>query len=194
MPTTELDLADARAVVLVEGVSDRQAVVAVARRLGRDLTAERVVVVATGGVTNIARYACLLGPLGSRLNVAGLYDAAEERVVVRGLERAGFGAALTRQRLEALGFFVCLADLEDELIRALGIERTERLVEGEGELAALRSLQRQPAQRDRPVTAQLHRFVGTKAGRKIRYAELFVDALDVDEVPAPLRRVLDRVA
>src|SRR6478609_10862233 len=51
-----LGLDDARAVVLVEGISDQRAVEALAYRAGRDLPAERVVVVAMGGATNIGRY------------------------------------------------------------------------------------------------------------------------------------------
>ncbi|MGN6742727.1 MAG: TOPRIM nucleotidyl transferase/hydrolase domain-containing protein, partial [Amnibacterium sp.] len=40
-----------RAVVLVEGRSDRAALSAAARVLGRDLAAERIAVVAMGGIT-----------------------------------------------------------------------------------------------------------------------------------------------
>jgi hypothetical protein len=35
--------------------------------------------------------------------------------------------------MERHGFFVCTLDLEDELIRALGIEAVERIIEAEGE-------------------------------------------------------------
>ncbi len=46
--------------------------------------------------------------------------------------------------MEALDF-VCTLDLEDELIRALGTEVEKRLIEADGELKSLRTLQRQPA-------------------------------------------------
>ena len=39
--------------------------------------------------------------------------------------------------LERLGFFVCVADLEDELVRAVGPEGVEAVIAGEGELTAL---------------------------------------------------------
>jgi hypothetical protein len=37
---------------------------------------------------------------------------------------------------------------------------------------------------------QLRRFLGTRAGRKIRYGTLLVDALAPERVPNALRRVL----
>lgn len=54
-----------RTVVLVEGVSDRAAVEALAVRRGRDLTAEGVVVVPLGGATGITRFLRLLGRTAS---------------------------------------------------------------------------------------------------------------------------------
>ncbi len=61
-----------RTVVLVEGASDQVAVLTLAARLGRDLTRERVLVAATGGVTNIGRHLERLGPLGRGARGAGL--------------------------------------------------------------------------------------------------------------------------
>ena len=55
------------------------------------------------------------------------------------------------------------------------------------------TLQKQPAQRDRPHDAQLRRFFGSGSGRKIRYARLLVEALDLDNVPRPLDGVLAHV-
>jgi hypothetical protein len=117
-------------------------------------------------------------------------DAAEERDFRRALERAGLGARLTRADMEALGFYVCDADLEDELIRALGTAVVEQLVAAEGELRSFRTLQKQPAQREKPLEDQLRRFIGTKSGRKIRYARLLVESLEPDRVPRPLTKVL----
>ncbi len=184
---------DARAAVLVEGPSDRAALEALARRRGRDLAAEGVVVVAIGGATNIGRFLALLGPQAHRVTLCGLCDEAEERYFAAGLERAGFGRHLDRADLEALGFFVCVADLEDELIRALGPGEVQRVIEDQGELGSLRLFQGQPAQRERPVTEQLRRFMGTRSMRKIRYAALLVEALDLAVVPRPLAGVLDHV-
>jgi hypothetical protein len=178
-------------VILVEGHSDRRAVEALARRIGRDLSAEGVSVVPMGGATNIGHYLEHFGPHGLDLRLAGVCDAGEAGHFVRALERAGIGGpGLTVAGMEALGFHVCVDDLEDELIRALGAARVVAVVEAEGELGSFRIMQRQPAQRQRTVEQQLRRFLGSRSGRKSRYAQLLVDALDPSEVPLPLRRVL----
>jgi len=170
----------------VEGVSDRLAVEALAARRGRDLAAEGVAVVPIGGAGNIRRFLDELIPQGVRL--AGLCDAAEEPDFRLALTRAGLGADLERA-----GFYVCDADLEDELIRCLGAEHVVRIVEAQGELGRLRTFQNQPAQRTRGLEAQLRRFMGTRGGRKIQYAPLLVGALDLARVPRPLDAVLAHV-
>ncbi|MET0931646.1 MAG: ATP-dependent endonuclease [Aeromicrobium sp.] len=170
-----------RFVVLVEGESDRTAVETLARRRGRDLVAEAVCVVPLGGATSIARFLALVGPDGLGLRVAGLCDAAELGFFRRALEQVGLG-------LE--GFFVCDADLEHELIRALGVDAVEAVVASEGELGKLRTFQQQPAQRVRPDVDRLHRFMGTHSGRKARYGRALVDALPLDRVPGPLDALL----
>jgi hypothetical protein len=182
-----------RAVVLVEGLSDQCAVEALAERRGRDLRAEQIAVVPIGGAQAIGQFLDLFGPPGLDVRLAGICDAGEEGDFRRGLERAGLGSGLTRTDMERLGFFVCSADLEDELIRALGTESVERVVEAEGELGSFRTLQKQPGWRGRSADQQLRRFMGSGSGRKIRYARLLVDALDLTRVPRPLDRVLAHV-
>jgi hypothetical protein len=177
-------------VVLVEGVSDLGAVEALAERQGRDLAAEGVAVIPMGGAQAIGRFLAEYGPQGLDLRLAGLCDAGEERQYRRALERAGLGANLTRADLEQLGFYVSNADLEDELIRALGAERVLQVVEAEGDIRAFRTLQTEPAWRGRPVEAQLHRFMGSGGSRKTRYPPLLVRALDLNEIPRPLERLL----
>ena len=179
-----------RAVVLVEGISDRSAVEALAERRGRDLAAEGISVVAIGGAQAIGRFLNEFGPRGLNVRLAGLCDAAEEGEFQRGLERAGLGSNLTRADMERLGFFVCVADLEEELIRALGSAAVEEVAEAEGDLGAFRTLQKQPAWQGRPVEEQLRRFMGSGGSRKVRYARLLVEALDLDRVPRPLDLVL----
>jgi hypothetical protein len=186
-------VADAQAVVLVEGISDQIAVETAAVRRGRDLGAERVVVLPMGGAHALARYLTQLGPGGAGLRLAGLCDVGEEDVVRRGLASAGIGSPRTRAGLERLGFFVCVEDLEDELIRAVGVGRVEELVDTQGDLGSLRSLQRQLEWRGQPAGAQLWRFLGSGATRKLRYARLLTGAVDLDRMPRPLEAVLARV-
>ncbi|MFC5801931.1 TOPRIM nucleotidyl transferase/hydrolase domain-containing protein [Streptomyces formicae] len=170
-----------RTAVLLEGPSDVAAVGALAASRGRRLEAEGVCVLPMGGAMNVGRFAHLLGPPGLGLRLTGLCDAAERPYYARGLERAGAAQQ---------GFFVCAADLEDELIRALGVTRVEELVRAEGDLRALQTFLRQPAQQGRTSQQQLRRFFGTKKGRKIHYGRVLVDALTPDRVPAPLDGLL----
>ncbi|MFE0878119.1 TOPRIM nucleotidyl transferase/hydrolase domain-containing protein [Streptomyces smyrnaeus] len=170
-----------RAVVLLEGPSDAAAISALAARRGRNLADEGVCVLSMGGAMSVGRFAHLLGPPGLGLRLTGLCDEAERRYYARALERAGAPHP---------GFFVCAADLEDELIRALGATRVEELVRVEGDLRALKTFLRQPAQQDRTSQQQLRRFFGTKKGRKIHYGRVLVEALDPDRVPAPLDDLL----
>ena len=179
--------------MLVEGISDQLAVEALARRRGRNLDAERIAVVPIGGSKGIWRFLRRFGPHGLGVRLAGLVDAAEESDFERALERAGLGSNLTRSDMEQLGFYVCDADLEDELIRALGTAAVERVIDAQGELESFRSMQRQPAWRGRTTAEQLRRFFGTHKGRKIQSAPLLVDALDLNRVPRPLDRVLAHV-
>ena len=179
-----------RTVVLVEGASDQIALQTLAARRGRDLAAEGVSIVPMGGARSIGRFLERFGPRGLDLRLAGLCDAREEVDVRRGLERAGLGSGLGRAEMAALGFHVCVADLEDELIRCLGTAAVERVVEQQGELGSFRTFQQQPAWQGRGSQQQLRRFIGTHSGRKVRYARLLVDALELTSVPRPLDRVL----
>jgi len=179
-----------RPVILVEGVSDQGAVEALARRLDRDLRAEGMVILPIAGATNARRFLNLLGPGGYDVSLAGLCDLGETGMFRQGLEDAGLGSDLTRSDMERLGFFVCVSDLEDELIRALGVATVEAVIEAQGELRSFRSFQNQPAQRNKAIERQLWRWMGN---RKIRYAHLLVDALDLTRVPQPLYALLSYV-
>lgn len=172
--------------VLVEGESDRVAVETLSRRLGHDLTAERVTVVPMGGVTNIVHFLDRYGPGGKDRRLLGLCDARESRGVANALIRAGIGSG----SLPEVGFHVCHADLEDELIRCLGPDAVLKVIAAAGELASFHTLQRQPAQRERPIPAQLRRFFSGRSGNKARYARLLVEALPVDQAPPPLARLV----
>ena len=183
-----------RSVILVEGPSDQAAVETLAGRLGRDLRTEGVHVVPMGGASSIESYLVdLFDRHGRDLAVGGLCDEGEERAFARGLERAGLGVDLGRAEIEALGFFVCVADLEDELIRSLGTDAVLAVVEEAGELRKFRVFQNQPEWRGGDLTAQLRRFLGIRSGRKIRYGRLLSEALDLKRVPRPLQSVLESV-
>jgi len=165
------------AVVLVEGASDRLALETLARRQGRDLAGEGVSVVATGGAQAVGRVVADLRSTAA--SIAGLCDAGEEAL----FRRAGLGSTL----------YVCHADLEDELIRALGTDAVEGILEANGDLGSFRTLQKQAVWGGRPVEDQLRRFMGSGARRKARYAALLVEALDLSAMPPPLVGVLAEV-
>jgi hypothetical protein len=124
------------AVVLVEGITDRIALEAVAQRLGLELGETEIVPI--GGAQAIRRASTQFQ--GERL--AGLCDVGEERWFRRVLGDATY---------------VCVEDLEDELIRALGSDRVQEVVGAQGELDTFRNFQTPLFWRGRPVEAQLRR-------------------------------------
>ena len=95
-----------KAVVLVEGESDRIAVETLAARRGRDLASKGVAVVAVSGAHALQR---VLRTVEAE-RVAGLYDRGEEAAILRALDRAGVASD---------NFYACDPDLEGELVRAL---------------------------------------------------------------------------
>jgi hypothetical protein len=161
------------AVVLVEGVTDRIAVEAAAKLLGRDLAAEGVDVVPIGGAHAVARAA---GEYRGE-TIVGLCDAGEES-----LFRSALGDAV----------YVCNVNLEHELIRALGPERVEEVVAAQGELETFRNFQNQPAWRGRTTESQLVRWMHN-GDRHHRYPPLLLAALDPRDIPPPLAGVLAAV-
>jgi hypothetical protein len=166
---------DPKTVVLVEGTSDKVAIETLAARRGRDLGAEGVAVVPIGGAHAVGRF---VRRFGTDVTVTGLCDVGEAGAFERALPN---------------GFYVCDADLEDELIRALGVESVLRIVQKQGDLRPFRTLQKQAAWRGRPEHEQLRRFMGSGGRRKIRYARFLVEALGPAQVPAPLEGLLAHV-
>jgi hypothetical protein len=160
-------------VVLVEGITDRIALEAVAARLGRDLAGDAVEIVPIGGAQAIRR---AFAPYAGE-RVAGLCDAGEERWFRRVLGDATY---------------VCVKDLEDELIRALGPERVQEVVAANGELETFRNFQNQLFWRGRPVEGQLRRWL-QNGGRQHRYPPLLVEAMGPEELPRPLTGALEHV-
>ena len=125
------------------------------------------------------------------MQLAGLCDLPEEQVFRRGLVTAHVGSPRTRTDMEHLGFYVCVNDLEDELIRAVGTG-VEALFDSQGDLGSL--LQNQPAWRGREPGEQMRRFLGAGSRRKLRYARLLVEAaVGRDILPRPLDALLTAV-
>ena len=186
------DLEGASGVILVEGLSD-QVALEDARRSSRPRPrGERVAIVAIGGAQAIGNVLRTIRRRDDETRLAGLCDVGEERDFRCALEQAGVGSDLTRERMEELGFYVCDADLESELIRALGATVVENVLARNGDLSSFRTFQKQPQWQGRPTEDQLRRFFGSSAG-KIKYARLLVEALDLARVPRPLDGVLAHV-
>ena len=184
-----------RAVVLVEGLSDRVAVETLAARRGRDLEAEGVAVVSIEGAGNIRAALDRFGPQGLGVEVAAPLRRRRGGVVSAGARVRGPRLGPGRPELGQLGFFVCVDDLEDELIRSLGAAAVEAVVAEQGELRPFRTLQKQPAQRGWTIEAQLKRFLGTHRGPEERSTQRrSCRRLDLDRAPRPLDLVLARVS
>ena len=181
-------------VVLVEGESDRRALSVLARRLGHDLAASGVDVVAMDGITNLGRHVAELDARPAPPRILGLFDIGEASHVARMLAAAGRPSAGSTAGLEALGFFACTLDLEDELIRAAGPDAIEGVLAGRRDLDRFHTFQRQPAQRARPIEAQLRRFAGTASGRKTWFAADVVESLELERMPRPMLGLLEAVA
>lgn len=174
-----------RTVVLFEGRSDRLAFEVLARRQAESLAGLDLVVM--HGITNLRTR--MMALRGSGVRVLGLFDAAEGRYVARVLGDLGMADAGASD-LAAVGFFGCERDLEEEVIRAAGAELVLETLAARGELERFRVFQRQPAQRVRSVDEQLHRFAGTTAGRKSRFAADIIEVVPLERLPVPLTRLL----
>src|SRR5204862_3841011 len=129
----------------VEAMRDLVALETLAERRGLARGAQGISIVHLGCAPNTGRFLDLFGPRGRGVRLAGLCDAAEEGHFRRALVRAGVGSPLSRADMEALGFYVCGADLEEDLIRGLGVAAVERVIQAQGELRSLRIFQQMPA-------------------------------------------------
>ena len=163
-------------VVLVEGKSDA---VVLSRLVERRRLQVRVQVMAMGGVTNVGHHVRRLAAASPGATVLALGDVGERRF----LERAA-------PSLD--GLFLCVRDLEEELIRAVGPDRVTEVLAELGELERFRTFQGQPWWRDRPPADQLRRFAGTRSGRKELLAGRLAEELTLDRLPAPLAGLLER--
>ncbi|GAB3712292.1 TOPRIM nucleotidyl transferase/hydrolase domain-containing protein [Mariniluteicoccus flavus] len=182
--------ANARTVVLLEGASDVAAVRALMETSGID--PRPIELLSLQGVTNVGRVLKEIRLVRSDVDVVGLCDAAETRFVERALVQDGLPVS-DASDLPTYGFFVCVADLEEELIRALTPERARDTLMGAGLGGRFEALQTQAAWVDRPLAEQLHRFCGVASGRKELAAGILAGALADGEAPEPLAMLLDRL-
>jgi hypothetical protein len=186
MPPDRCDPVDT--VVLLEGRSDVAAVRTVAAARGLAESAHRYRLVDMGGVTNVHHHLVAARARPGPVRVVGMCDAGEADVVLRAL---GLGNPL---ELAGHGFSVCDADLEDELIRACGPDRVLDVLDRLGLRARFATFCNQLAWRCRPLEHQLHRFAGIASGRKALLAAALAAALEPEQVPAPLCRLLEQIA
>ena len=180
-----------RVVVLVEGRSDVAVVRALLdRRPPPDVAG--VEVVSMEGVTNIERHLTRIEATTPGADVAGLCDLAEAGFLVRALQRRGHAVSGPAD-LPRHGFFVCDADLEDELIRAVGPRTVAQALTELGDEGRFLTFQQQPEWRDRPLHDQLRRFAGSRSGRKEQLASALARRLDDAVMPAPLTGLVEHV-
>src|SRR5206468_8152552 len=132
-----------RTLVLVEGDSDVSAVRALANLIGCDLGLYDIQIRSCHGVTNFSRVLAEFVRAHPGAEFCGMYDVADEWHVRRALANVSISVA-AHESLESVGFFACVADLEDELIRALGAEAVERVLEAQAELISFRRFQAMP--------------------------------------------------
>jgi len=175
--------------ILVEGDSDKAAVEALAGRYGIELGADEDAIAAgaiellsMGGAGNAGRFIAERSAAGRR--VGGLYDEAEERFFARALNRQE-GEDLSRQ-----GFFACRRDLEDELVRAVGVTEVTALLEQKNDLGGFRSFQNQDAHSGDEALEQLRRFISANGARKRTYAAAMAEVVPLEALPEPLDGLL----
>lgn len=178
--------------VLLEGASDVAAVRALRAARGISPQDEPCRLVDMGGATNIRRHLEAATAVHPRPGVIGLCDEREATYFVRALEAIlpSSDVTVSVDSLPALGFQVCRRDLEDELFRALGVDRALTVLAELNLDTAFAAFRRQPAWQGRPVLDQLHRFCGTTSGRKELLAGALARALHPGSCPPPLAALL----
>jgi hypothetical protein len=148
--------------------------------MGRDLDAEGITVIALDGGAGIGAYLRLFGPGGLGISVLGMCDEDKETQWQTELQKAGFPAT-SRQAMQQAGFKVCVKDLEEEFISAMGATAVQGVIASEGDAAAFAAFQGQPTQASVSLPEQLRRFLHKN---NTRYAIPLVDALDLKAIPA----------
>ncbi|MEU0077635.1 AAA family ATPase [Micromonospora tulbaghiae] len=115
----------ARALVAVEGISDRVLLHALARASALDLDQAGISVVVVNGATNFGPPLRLFGPAGFNIAMLTLVDEAEAAIVAGVL-----GCAFAD--LDKHNVLISRTDLEDEYVRGLGVPRVLDALEASG--------------------------------------------------------------
>lgn len=180
--------------VLLEGMSDVAAIRALRATHGVAPEGEPCVLVAMGGATNIRRTLDDVVAMDPRPHVIGLCDEREAPFFVRALAAHREALALpvppTLTTMPDLGFHICRRDLEDELMRALGVDGTRAVLDSLDLGATFEAFRRQLAWQGRPIWDQLRRFGTTTSGRKELLAGALAAAVGAEETPPPLAALL----
>ncbi|KGN32376.1 hypothetical protein N802_18600 [Knoellia sinensis KCTC 19936] len=180
--------------VLLEGASDVAAVRALRAGRGVAPADEPCELIDMGGATNVRRYLGLAAEQRALPRVIGLCDEREAHYFARGVAAhsvaLGIDVEVTVEELPRLGFQICRRDLEDELMRALGVDGTLAVLDEVELRTTFEGFTRQLVWRGRPVRDQLRRFVGTTSGRKELLAGAMAAALADESIPAPLAGLL----
>jgi predicted ATPase len=176
----------AKKIMFVEGPSDHLAILALAKKKNLSLDSLGVSIVTLNGAGILTWYLKLFGPSGFGLSLCGLCDSDHLSEWSKVLEGAGLGTNLSQATMEAIGFFVCVRDLEDELIKALGLAKVIQIIDQIGDNGAWNIFCQQPKNKGLSQAEQLHAFL-TK--RKVLYAPLLVSKLSTT-IPRPLEEVL----
>jgi hypothetical protein len=176
-------------VILVEGFSDFLATRVLAATLGVELDAAGVSLISLDGADVLVHYLRLFGPGGLDLDLRGLCDADHEGEWQTRLTQAGI-AVTDRETMNAAGFYVCDPDLEAELLGGLDSNRVAAVIAADGGQGLFDSYANQPAHQGRS-TEELQLGFVQKPKAKIRWAPLIAAEMGPEEVPAPLRSLLE---
>ncbi len=177
----------AETVILLEGHSDLLAIRVLARALDVDLDARGISLLSLDGAGSVVHYLSLFGPAGLGLTLRGLCDADHEETWRTRLQDAGIEVT-DRAAMNAVGFQVADADLEEELIGALGTQRVSELIEKENADQAFANFTQQGAIARLSLAEQQHDFLHKQS---VRWAPVLAADLSVEDIPQPIRDLLE---
>jgi hypothetical protein len=177
----------AETVIFVEGFSDYLAVRTLADTLGVNLDAGGISLLSLEGADLLKHYLSLLGPSGLNVAMRGLCDLDKEAEWAQLLVDAGLAIA-SRADLNHAGFQVCEADLEDELVTAIGEVAAVEVVSQAGESSKFETFKQQPTNAGLSDRGLLLAFIRK---RKIKWAPLLAASVESDDIPTPIADLLE---